>query len=307
MKSLIVTALFMVLVVTSNASDDAIYMSIQFHEGGESLMGGSASGGCTVAPGEACNGLFYRNEDGSGIVMGPAMNSVQGADFELLFSYQVEPTDRGLDLVVSTHMMTLDNDGAILQGRKTAYREPVRFGDQVEIPVGSIFGGDPVTLSIKVGTRSDPPWGHNGNNAYQVQLISTNIGPAETMSRQTSHRRQLSPRLKFSSDFRDVAGDQANHKSLRYHVQVYLDGWQEGAPSNDCVLRYKRQYLVDSSHSEGNQNYAINAKFQSEYERAVQLSPDKVIKLVFPPDQPSVHGFDIEDTLVISIDHSASE
>jgi hypothetical protein len=307
MKALVLLVSILLSSAAWGGSADNVYLYIELIEGDEPLLIGSASGGCTVAPGGDCNGLFYRGEDCSGMQVGGIINEDHEADFELLFSSMVVPTDSGQDLIVSTYMMSLGADGTILEGKKSLYREAVEFGDQVVMPVGSFFGDDPIFLSIKVGNESDPPWGHQTGDTYQVQLISTNVGPAETITRRTSHRRQLSPRLQFSSDFRDVAADKANHKSLRYHVQVYLEGWQDGAPGSECTLRYKRQYLIDSSHTQGNQTYAINAKFQSEYERTVQISPDKMIKLVFPPDQPSVHGFDIEDTLVIYLDDTGGE
>lgn len=299
MRVLVITVVALALAAAAGASDEPVYIYVQFHEGDNTHLSGSVAGGCSVLPGDACNGLFYRNADGSGIYMGSIINEQQQADFELLFSAQIEPTDQSQDLLVSTYLMSIDGKGTIVEGQKKTFREPVRFGNQIEIPIGGLFAEDPISLSIKVGTRSDPPWGGRSGDLYQVQLISTNIGPAESSSRRTTHRRQLGPRLDFSSEFRDVDTDQADRKSLRYNVQAYLEGWQEGAPPSEYTLHYKRSYMVDSSHAQGNQSYQINAKFQSVYTRAVQLSYEKVIKLVFPPDEPSVHGFDIEDTLII--------
>ncbi len=65
-----------------------------------------------------------------------------------------------------------------------------------------------------------------------------------------------------------------------------------------CTFNETLDALAELTVSEGDE-FSADVVYASKYTKDIEIVLGKMLKLVFPPDTPSVRGFDIEDTLII--------
>jgi hypothetical protein len=66
----------------------------------------------------------------------------------------------------------------------------------------------------------------------------------------------------------------------------------------NTTLTFYRTYYIDIDHI-SMQEFSWEFMYSSLFSKQIELIPGEKLILVFPPDTPSVHGFDIEDTLIL--------
>ena len=288
---------------------DRLYLRIEPRIGDRSpLADAGIMGGCYIEPGKACNGLFYMDDDGSGILVGSIINDlVPNPEFELLYSITLTKEDGRDMLVGSAYAMQLSPEGEILGGRRTEIRQYVTLGEEIVLaqPVGRVANGE--TIFLQMSADRPTPRRADKSAEHPITLISTQLEDGKEYSQATHWYNRLGSPRRFRSGFRSRT-DNSVSDLLRYDVEVDVD--YDSHITNLASLAvltkepikgelsFKRTYAIDTLHH-GSDEFLPDVVYTSKYTKDIAIVPGKMLKLVFPPDTPSVRGFDIEDTLII--------
>jgi hypothetical protein len=255
--------------------------------------------GCYIGPGKECNGLFYMNDDGSGIFVGTIINDlVPNPEFELLYSIKLT-VEGGRDMLVgSAYAIQLSPEGEILSGRRTEIRQYLAYGEENVIaqPVGRLSNGK--TIFLQMLAERKRPKEDDKLAEHPVTLISTQLMNGEQSSQARNWYNSLGSVHSFRAGFKSKE-ENGSYELLRYDVEIDLSSTAErGREPLRGQLSFSRTYSIDTLYHP-HSSFAADVVYSSKYSRDIDLVPGKMLKLIFPPDTPSVRGFNIEDTLII--------
>jgi hypothetical protein len=306
-----ISSLLLSIVISTQVlanTPDLIYLQIEPRIGGAPpLSEAGIIGGCYIGPGKVCDGLFYINDDGSGVLVGSIINDlVSNPDFELLYSMTLTQEDGRDMLVGSAYAMQLSPEGEILGGHRTAIRQYFTYGEEIVLaqPVGRLPGGENIFLQMSANTQQPKPVDKSAE--YPITLISTQLVDDEQYSQVKNWYNHLTNAYAFRTGFRSKEKNGA-YEVLKYEVEIKVDygeGFDHWTVSDFATqpvkgrLAFSRTYAIDTLNYP-HASFAPDVTYMSEYTKDVDIIPGKMLKLIFPPDTPSVRGFDIEDTLII--------
>lgn len=292
---------------TSVTAANSIYVQVTPIVNGSQVIGGSsAASGCYLSPGQECRGVFSFEDDGFGAHVGSITTDVKPEPlFEIVYgiTWQVE-SDRER-FVGTVYNIRLDSTGAIIGGKKTEIRYDLPDNDKIVMaqPVGTTPDGKTIALQISADRKGEQHF--TKTYGHLMTLISTQLGAGENGKSLVNWYNQPDGTYRFRSNFKSEHGDTCD--LLQYDVEVKID-YDAGLANMSSLesstlpisglLHFNRSYKVHTQSCEGHA-FSANASYTSGYEKQVTFRPGETLKLVFPPDSPSVRGFAIEDTLVI--------
>ncbi len=287
---------------------DLIYLQIEPRIGNTPPLSESGTvGGCYIGPGKVCDGLFYIDDDGSGVLVGSIINDlVSNPNFELLYSITLTQ-EGGRDMLIgSAYAMQLSPEGEILGGRRTEIRQYFAYGEEIVLaqPVGRLPSGESIFLQMSANTQKPEPIDESAQ--HPITLISTQLIDGEQYSQVRNWYNHLTNAYAFRTGFRSEERNGA-FQVLKYEVEIRVDygeGFDRWTVSDVATqpvkgrLAFSRIYAIDTLNYP-HASFTPDVTYMSEYTKDVDIVPGKMLKLIFPPDTPSVRGFDIEDTLII--------
>jgi hypothetical protein len=285
------------------APDTAAYIQVQ------NIIGSAAdpsrtegSGSCLIYPGRGpCSGVIYVRGDESGQSVGSIINDRDSVQFEILYSLAMDYENSAPSLIGSIYAFQLDRSGVITGGKKLMIHDTLLYGESRTLTFEPPRSPKPITMTFQVvreassvqvaygsGTLTlvstqmidGKPWSTNGNTVPLVVKASSEA-PTHFVTR-------------FNS--RPSGG---KFVTMNYAVDVSFTPplHREKMPAR-CELEFSRMYWVtDTSSAKAHEN--AQWATGTTYKKQVEIVPGKVIKLIFPADEPSVAGFHIEDTLII--------
>ena len=306
-----ITTLLLSIVISGQAladTPDLIYLQIEPMIGDTPpLSDAGIVGGCYIGPGKECKGLFYMNDDGSGVFVGTIINNlVPNPNFELLYSITLT-REGGRDMLVgSAYAMQLSPEGEILGGRRTEIRQYFTYGEEIVLaqPVGRLGNGETIFLQMSAHIQEPRPVDKSAE--HPITLISTQLVDGEQYSQVRNWYSSLRSTHAFRTGFRSEEKNGA-YEVLKYEVKVEVDydrGFERlpdadaGGQPDRGRLSFSRRYVIDTLNYP-HASFSPDVTYVSEYKKDVDIIPGKMLKLIFPPDTPSVRGFNIEDTLII--------
>jgi hypothetical protein len=288
-----------------SSSGDGIQMRFEFSGHGF----GSGNGICTLGPGIDCGGMAWTGEE-SGFTLGTIQRStaVDGADFELIFSFSYA-TENGRPYLIGTlYSFDVDSDRSMLTGRQRNIHEPIDFGEPHRITFKSersdrsiemeyTLEGGSVESQITFGRRtlalkSFDRANRSTSSTAEVHGLIGKSGDEESANSEPQH---------FSFSF---SPDNSRHArrdtAVNYDVTITFDPpLDRGQFPMRSKLKLDRMYWLDTLHVPGEK---INPHWGTgfSYTKDVEIVPGKVLKLVFPPEPSLKLPFQIEDTVVIT-------
>jgi hypothetical protein len=292
---------------TSASAANSIYMQVTpIISGGEVVGGSTAASGCYLSPGQECRGVFSLDDNGLRSRVGSITTDVRPAPgLEIVYGITWQTESDRAQFVGTVYTMQIDSEGTILRGHKTEIRHNLPDNDEIVMaqPVGTTSDGKTIALQISANRKGEQHL--SKTYGHLITLISTQLGAGEDEKSLVNWYNQPDGTYRFRSNFKSEHGDTCN--VLMYDVEVKIDYGADLAhlSSLDAStlpvsgrLHFNRKYMVHTQSCKG-QSFSANASYVSGYEKEVTFRPGETLKLVFPPDSPSVRGFAIEDTLVI--------
>ena len=282
------------LVGSALAAEDSLqtYLELQILEGHDFTYETSgASGSCCISYDRACNGSYYVKGSESGINVGSiGFGGPKGADYELDYSFALTRGDGQDNLRGMLYVLHLSGGEAVTGGRKIWINGPVEYGKRDTIQVSDTIG-----VEVRVVRHAPGQFERKISGPLTLVSVQEYDGKVRSVASESS---PLSQERSFQSNFSLPSGDTL--RTLEYRTTIsFSEPLDEAEYPLQCVVTFKRTYLIDATLFPGNKFEAKQA-YVSNYSKSVTLQPGKISELIFPPDSPSVEGFDITDTLIIS-------
>ncbi|MFQ6009023.1 MAG: hypothetical protein ACE5K8_08750 [Candidatus Zixiibacteriota bacterium] len=310
-----ISSLLLFIAISSQTladTPDLIYLQIEPMIGDRpALSDAGITGGCYIGYGKECKGMFYIDDDGSGVLVGSIINDlVSTPNFELLYSMTLSK-EEGRDMLVgSAYAMQLSPEGEILGGRRTEIRQYFTYGEEIVLaqPVGRLPNGENIFLQMSANTQKSKSADKSAE--HPITLISTQLVDGEPYSQVKHWYNSLRADFAFRTGFKSKENNNdREYEFLKYEVEIDVDcdididiGFSSDADRDKEPLKgqlfYRRKYTIDTLHHALG-TFSPDVVYTSKYTKDIGIVPGKMLKLIFPPDTPSVRGFDIEDTLII--------
>lgn len=266
---------------------------------GSPLDGQTVEGGRTLWSGDEMTGVVYFGGNGLGMLVNSVLMSVGDIDWEVNYALLFDVGKTDTTLVGSLRFLRYSPEGDVVGGRKIDVKQSLHMNHRILIPLGYEFEGKPLALAIELMEKSPiAAKSDQGGLASPLFLSSTQLIGEGTGGSYSYELYRLKDTNEIQAEFSLNLPD-GTFECLKYEVSMTLS--PPVGDQNDygqTRLIYSRKYIIDTMCVEF-ESFGPDVTYNSSYEKDVVLDPGGVIQLVFPPDTPSVRGFDIEDTLIV--------
>ncbi len=283
-----ITALF-TLAVADTPSNPYLEVSILSHSDSGFQETGT-TGGCYLAYGAICSGSYFESDKESGIRVGGLLLDAGDLEYQLLYRFSLSKEGTQDYLVGEVYSMQLSTDGRITGGERKNIRQSIRYGEQDTLPISE-------TRGLAVTVYRQAPRRPARTVSGQLVLISVQETNGETVAA-AGNASPLSQERTFTTYFSNL------HDSVYQRAQyVATIHFSKPVQSSDlpvhCAMTFERTYRIDTLYVPYS-SFEPDVVYRSKYQRDIAIERDKSVQLVFPPDTPSVRGFNILDTLIIA-------
>jgi hypothetical protein len=300
-KRIIVFAgLILSAVFSVKAADNYVYLQIKMlDENKENIFSDNVVGGCFVGPGESCEGIYLVKSDGNTYAaFGDINHDQRDVVYELLYSLTVFEENSGIHVNGSVYTVNFrPGTDSIVSGEKKEFNKDIELNRKYQFLGGYLPYGKKVYLEINA-TGGWEPVSISSGKASNLELKSTLLHDNRVYgSHAAAQMFQDEPNV-FESRFQLPAKNDSHTEYMHYMVKIrFSEELNKITRPTDCRITFQRMYMIDTLKDVTDNRYDMG--YFSSFEKEIALSPGKELKIIFPPDTPSVRGFDIEDTLMI--------
>jgi hypothetical protein len=257
----------------------------------------AASLGFEIAPDRRYDGVYYVADSSCGITGGFSAAARGNLKFQLAFRLKVQVSDDGIWLSAATDALPFAHGREAGRGQRTSIEKQLLLDQKTSI--GSYVLGDGREATVWVLASADCPPSIIDCAENAVTLVSTVSNRGKSFAKWSSAQKLLTESMQFFTNPEMLVGVQTDSASLAYQVQVQIPGGLGGMERpTPCQIVFQRVYRISRGESRNSDKQVI-VSYASKNTKDIVLEPGKELRLVFPPDTPSVQGYDIEDTLII--------
>lgn len=273
---------------------EGCYITIKFLEydtSGELLFTGTSGWNCDNQP--ATNGVYYKAGSVSGI-KGGAYADEAGISFEMPYSLRLLKLPQRLILEGVVFAIFQNGANDIISGRKIVIHQEIEYEDEFLIEVNDRDGSKFLTIGIILQDKKPK----RTRSQFPVSLKTSFTKDGEPKGQATNSRGALTDSIKFQTGF-SIQRDDGYFEQVKHQMEIIFASLPENISEPfRTKLTFRRTYNIDTLHYP-QKEFVADVIYRSEFTKEIELVPGKTLMLVFPPDSPSVRGFNIEDTLYI--------
>lgn len=243
------------------------------------------------------SGVYYIADSSCGITADAAVYKQSGLKFELAYNMKVQADDQGAWLSGSAYSLSYSAGGKNRGlGERTSVEKALLPGRRILVSSFGLQDGRDVQLFITLLDDCPQDSPDCGKNA--VSLITSVSNNGKNFAHETQVRKLLAEAMSFQLAI-ESEGNKGKVSHLRYATMVRIKGYVRSLKQpTKCQVTFERNYQITPDQTSGASNQTT-VNYSSMNMQDVILEPGKELRLVFPPDHPSIEGFDIEDTLII--------
>jgi hypothetical protein len=305
-----ITAVFLTIlgltasVSASDHSPEYIHILAEVILDGESeLFFGSSSGGTAIEPGDYANFVVWGGRATSGIRVGGMVNWENNLRVEIPVSLTVLKQAKEMFLYGRVWLMHISDTTVIDGGRRISIKQPIRFNDPLLVRLGRLPDG--VSISLNITVSREPISADSYIRTQPIQIVTVQYQDGERISHHAAGRPASAHPSPVKTSFSlpidiAVSGAEAHaFRILEYEADVRLSISPDSLIQSRLVdFELIRTYRIDTLHY-SLEDIKADLTFTSTYKRRLAMEPGVELRIIVPPDTPSVHGFDIEDTLIV--------
>ncbi|MBN1211137.1 MAG: hypothetical protein JXA92_01040 [candidate division Zixibacteria bacterium] len=301
MKVIILFIAMMIFTVFGTvAADKALYLQIRMlDENHENIFSDDVTGGCFVKPGESCEGIYLSKSDGNTYTaFGDINHNQHDVTFELIYSLTLFEEEDAFRVNASVYTINYEpGTSKIISGGKEAFNREIDLDRKYIFGKSRLPGGEEVFLELRaIGDRA-PVSVFNGP-ACNLELKTTFLHEGRVYGSHISTQMFQNEPNVIPARFMLPREDDSDPEHLRYTVKIgFSEELKNITRPMECEITFHRMYMIDTLGNPEDNEFDIG--YFSSFVKEIELRPGKELKLIFPPDTPSIRGFDIEDTLII--------
>lgn len=256
----------------------------------------SASLGFDLLDERQQGGVYYIAGNSCGITSEASRYQLDGLEFELVFNFQILGSGDYYLLAGATRALNYRGGSGPGRAERSSIEKQIPIGVKVPISSFSLPDGRQVTISVKLAETLPTDCPDCKQSAVSLRSVFSRNGNVFSSAR--VGKKFLAEAMEFHSSFEaDAAG--AGSPQFLYQVLVQIPNALDALTQpTETQVTLQRIYQFSSSHRSDPKNQT-EGRFSSRITRAITLEPGKELRLVIPPDTPSLGGFEILDTLII--------
>ncbi len=241
-------------------------------------------------------GAYYIADSSCGITADVAEFRGSGLKFEMTFNMKIQVNDQGTRLSGTAYALDYSDSRQMGGGERTSVEKGLIQGKKTLVCSFGLQDGRDAQLFATL--LDDCPPGNADCEENAITLITSVSGEGKTFANETQSRKLLAESMAFRTEV-ETEGKDGKHFELQYATNVQIaDGLRALREPTRCKVLFQRNYHIITAQAGATKGQSA-VSYSSQNVQEVLLEPGKELRLVFPPDSPSVEGFDIEDTLVI--------
>ena len=299
MKPLI-QAVIIFLSLSASIQADSYYIEMQaMNKIDDSLVDAGARYGSTISYRDVSSGVFYWSDDGG---HGTFCNSIwpfttPAAAMEFYYLFTLGGSPSQLRLIGTILTVRTINFGVIESGNRKTLDLPIKLNEPIDLDIGLLPDGREIVLQITISDTL--PARETICPPGQFRLISLSYFEGKMRSKHGAGRSLSNIIIPINTSF-SLPVDDAASQYLKYDAEIsFLPSFTDMDSATPTTLNFIRRYSIDTLHySRSVANPQI--RYESTYTKEITLVPGRILKIIIPSDTPSVHGFTIEDTLIIN-------
>lgn len=250
-----------------------------------------------LAQQQRLSGAYYIADTSCGITADIGMFGSDGLKFEMAFHLELRIDGQGTWLSGSVYALDYHMGGQGRPGERTSVQKKLFQDKKTLIGSCGLQDGRDVQLFATLTDHCPPNSPDCGENA--VTLITSVTNQGRRFAHRIQARKLIAENMEFKTTVSPAEGDDGASE-LRYLTAVRVEGGTAGiSVPVRRKIHFQRRYQIISRQAGDVSSSSTAVSYSSENAQEVVLEPGKELRLVFPPDKPSVEGFDIEDTLII--------
>jgi len=269
---------------------------LMYEENGH-LIDGGITAGCFVLTGESCQNVFWWKDKSHGVRGSIVSNQVTNPQHELITSFSLVAQKNQTLLSGTTYSMSLTDSGLISNGYKITVKQPISLEQKVILDAGKLNDGRIIKLQVSI--YHDQPTRFLTHESNWIELVTTHLVEGTVKSQHSGGRSLSRKPIKIETKF-SMQLDNKSWQVVEYSADIIfscsIDDMMAG---KKCSVTFTRTYSIDTVHFALTE-FSEDVLYTSTNIQQLKFAPGQILKLVFPPDTPSVRGFDFEDTLIIT-------
>lgn len=299
MKHLI-QAVIIFLSLSASIQADSYYIEMQaMNKTDDSLVDAGVWRSNVISFRNVTSGLFYWSDDGGHGTFGSSIwpFATPAAAMEFYYHFTLGGSSSQLRLIATILTMRTINFGVIESGNRKTLDLPIKLNEPIDLDIGLLPDGREIVLQITISDSL--PARETICVPGQFRLVSLSYFEGKMHSKHGAGRGLANIIRPISTSF-SIPVDDAASQYLKYEAEIsFLPSLTDIDSATTVTLNFIRRYAIDTLHYNRN---AVNPqiRYESTYAKEITLVPGRILKIIIPSDTPSVHGFTIEDTLIIN-------
>ncbi len=285
--------------LTALPANEMYYVVIDYLTGQPDNLQEEASAMHVTAIGVRFQEDYYISKTSVGIHGGSLLNNNEDLTFEMPAMMRLIEDENGLYLQGVIYVLNYGEKNQIIGGDKIHFKEIIELGKPFEIDAATHANGEVIVLRLSVYDKK--PIKQHLQFFNGISLLTQMLIDGKPFSSSTNSKNRVNDTTNFRTGFGlpSKYSNLDNSQQLFYKMQIILEPLMSNLESStNRKLTFNRTYYIDTNSTIGDE-FDTNLVFTSQYSKNVNLRRGKMIQLIFPPDSPAVHNFDIEDTLII--------
>jgi len=299
MKQLI-QAVIILLSLCASIQANPYYIEMQaMNRTDDSLVDAGTWSGKMISFKDVASGVFYWSDHGRHGTFGNSIwdFTAPTAGLEFYYNFTLGGSPSQPKLIGTVLAIRVKDSDNIISGKRMIIDQPVKLNEAIILNAGLLPDGREIVLQITV--RDSFPVKERKLEPYQLRLISLSYFEGKILSKHGAGRALENTIKPISTSF-SIPVDDAASQYLQYDAEISFQPTLTDIDSSTTItLNFIRRYTIDTLHyirTEVNPQI----RYQSTYTKEITLVPGRILKIIIPSDTPSVHGFTIEDTLIIN-------
>ena len=299
MKHLI-QAVIIFLSLSASIQANTYYIEMQaMNKIDDSLVDAGASYGSMISFRDVTSGVFYWSDAGGHGTFGNSIwpFAAPVAAMEFYYHLTLGGSHSQLRLIGTILTVRTIKLGVIESGNRKTLDLPIKLNEAIDLVIGLLPDGREIVLQITISDTQ--PVRETICPLGQFRLISLSYFEGEILSKHGAGRSLSNIIIPISTSF-SLPVDDAASQYLKYEAEIsFLQSFTDIDSATTVTLNFIRRYAIDTLHYNRTE-VKPHIRYESTYTKEITLVPGRILKIIIPSDTPSVHGFKIEDTLIIN-------
>lgn len=264
----------------------------------DTIIDGHASSRTRISFNKTVSNVYYWSDDGSFGTFGGSnwSDKAPKASVETYCHLTLSGNPSRVILTGTIISIRVVDGNKIESGFRENIDTPVIINQTIDVHGTTLPSGRRVVLRT---TISDAVPSHSSScEINQLKLITINHHEDKVYNL-VQNGRELSPASSSIATEFSIPVDSLVWQHMKYETDIgFSPSIEDIRSAMTSTMTIIRRYAIDTLHY--GDAFVSDVRYESTYSKTLRFFPGRILKIVIPPDTPSIHGFNIQDTLIVN-------